>query len=135
MALLATARRAGLTLCVGFCAGFAAFGAVVLAFGLRLQLTPAVSDFSSLIPHLVALEEMMIAGVGKRDAWLALVVFLLIMLAPMVLPTVLVFVAPKRADTVLGPVRRVLQKHGTAIIAAVCFVIAVYLAEKGIRGL
>ena len=95
----------------------------------------AASDFSSIIPYLVALKEMALAGVSEVDAWLALVVFLLIMLAPMVLPTALVFAAPSTADKVLGPVRRVLQKHGNTIIAVVCFVIAVYLAEKGIRGL
>ena len=186
MALLATAKRAGLFLCLGFCAVFIGFGAVVLAFGLRLELKPdlttaiidivaavliayvgwralrkkpkpegekktkkpmgaveghaagvalAASDFSSIIPYLDALKEMMIAAVPKLDAWLALVVFLVIMLTPMVLPVVLVFAAPKDADKVLGPVRRVLQKHGNTIIAVVCFVIAVYLAEKGIRGL
>lgn len=185
-ALLATARRAGLFLCIGFCAVFVGFGVVVLAFGLQLGLTPstgtaiidlvaavliayvglralrkkpkpaadkkrkkpmgaaegfaagaalAASDFSSVIPYLDALKEMMIATVTKLDAWLALALFLVIMLAPMVLPTVLVFAAPKSADKVLDPVRRVLQKHGNTIIAAVCFVIAVYLAEKGIRGL
>ena len=186
MALLATARRAGLSLCIGFCVAFAAFGAVVLAFGLRLELRPstatavvdlvaavliaflgvralrrkpkpedghekkrklglaggfvaglglAVTDFSSIIPYLVALKEMAIAGVSAADAWVALVVFLAIMLAPMVAPTVLVFAAPAAADKVLGPVRRALQKHGDLIVAIVCFVIAVYLAEKGIRGL
>ena len=186
MALLATAKRAGLFLCLGFCAVFIGFGAVVLGFGLRLDLKPsttsaiidivaavliaylgwralrkkpkpedekktkkpmgaaegfaagaalAASDFSSIIPYLVALKEMAISGVSKLDAWLALIVFLLIMLAPMVVPTALVFAAPSTADKVLGPVRRVLQKHGNTIIAVVCFVIAVYLAEKGIRGL
>jgi hypothetical protein len=34
-----------------------------------------------------------------------------------------------------GPLRRTLQKHGGTIIAVVCFVIAAYLAVKGVRGL
>jgi hypothetical protein len=34
-----------------------------------------------------------------------------------------------------GPLRRKLQKHGGTIIAVVCFVIAAYLAVKGVRGL
>ena len=71
-------------------------------------------------------------GLRRRAA---LVVFLVIMLAPMVLPTALVFAAPKTADKVLGPIRRTLQKHGDTIIAVACFVIAVYLAEKEIRGI
>lgn len=185
MALLATSKRAGVMLCAGFCAVFIAFGAVVLAFGLRLELKPgltsaiidivaaaliayigvralrkkpkpegekkrkpigaaegfaaglvlAVTDFSSIIPYMDALKEMLIAQVRALDAWLALAVFLVIMLTPMVLPTVLVLVAPATSEKVLGPIRRVLQKHGNTIIAVVCFVLAVYLAEKGIREL
>lgn len=187
MALLATARRAGLFMCLGFCVVFVGFGAVVLGFGLQLELKPslgtaivdlvaaaliafvgvralrrkpksesekpkrkhpmgvaegfaagaalAASDFSSIIPFLDALKEMMIANVSRLDAWLALVVFLVIMLTPMVVPTALVYAAPATADRVLGPIRRVLQKHGNTIIAVVCFVIAGYLGVKGVHGL
>ena len=42
--------------------------------------------------------------------------------------------APQSAERVLGPLRRTLQRHGGAIIAVVCFVIAAYLAVKGVRG-
>ena len=187
MALLATAKRAGLALCVGFCAVFIAFGCVVLGFGLQLGLKPslgsaivdlvaaaliaflgvralrrgrrsaeepkkrkhpigaveglaagavlAVTDFSSIIPYIDALKEMLVAPVSSPDAWIALAVFLAIMLAPMILPVALLYAAPASAEKVLGPIRRVLQKHGSTIVAVVCFVLAVYLAEKGIRGL
>lgn len=185
VALLAAAKRTALFLCVGFCAVFVAFGAVVLAFGLRLELRPsttsaivdlaaavliaylgvrslrkhpepdtpkkkrqlgpaagfaagmalAATDFSSVIPYLVALKEIAISGVSPADAWAALAVFLVICLSPMVAPVVLAFAAPKTSGKVLAPVNRTLTKHGDTIIAVVCFVIAVYLAEKGIRGL
>jgi len=184
VALLATSKRTGLAYCIGFCATFAGFGAVVLALGLRLQLKPsattsivdlvaalliaylgvralrkepkpegekrralgaagglaagvglAASDFSSVIPYLVALKEMMISGLGSADVWTALVVFLAITLAPLIVPVALSYAAPRTADRVLGPLRRVLTKHGQKIIAVVCFVIAAYLAVKGVRGL
>jgi threonine/homoserine/homoserine lactone efflux protein len=185
VALLATAKRSAAFLCAGFCAVFIGFGAVVLAFGLRLELRPtttsaiidlvaaaliaylgvrslrthpqttdakkkrplgpaaglaagiglAATDFSSVIPYLVALKEIAISGVGAAEAWVALAVFLVICLTPMVAPVVLAYVAPTASARVLDPLRRVLTKHGNTIIAVVCFVIAVYLAVKGIRGL
>jgi threonine/homoserine/homoserine lactone efflux protein len=185
VALLATAKRTALLLCVGFCTVFIGFGAVVLAFGLRLELHPttasaiidlgaaaliaylgvrslrkhpkaadakkkrplgpaaglaagiglAVTDFSSVIPYLIALKEIAISSVSAAEAWAALAVFLFICLTPMVAPVVLAFAAPTASAKVLDPLRRVLTKHGNTIIAVVCFVIAVYLAVKGIRGL
>jgi hypothetical protein len=63
-----------------------------------------------------------------------LVAFLAITLAPLIVPVALSYAAPKTADRVLGPLRRVLTEHGQKIVAVVCFVIAVYLAVKGIRG-
>lgn len=185
VALLATNRRAALSLCAGFCAVFIGFGAVMLGFGLRLELKPstasalidlvaaaliaylgarslrkrpnpddgktkrplapaagflaglalAATDFSSVIPYLVALKDIAISGVGATGAWSTLAIFLLICLAPMVAPVVLAYAAPATSAKVLDPVRRTLQKHGGTIIAVVCFGIAVYLAVKGIRGL
>jgi threonine/homoserine/homoserine lactone efflux protein len=188
VALLATAKRTALFLSAGFCAVFIAFGAVVLALGLRLEFKPsttsavidlvaaalivylgvrslrkkkpaddadpakkhrklgpaggfvagmalAASDFSSIIPYLVALKDMAIADAGAAASWTALVVFLVICLAPMVAPVALVYAAPQQAERALGPLRRTLQKHGGTIIAVVCFVIAAYLAVKGVRGL
>lgn len=187
VALLATTKRTALFLSAGFCAVFIAFGAVVLALGLRLELRPsatsavidlvaavvivylglrslrkkkpaeedpakkhrqlgpaagfaagmalAVSDFSSIIPYLVALKDMAVAGAGTAASWTALAVFLVICLAPMVAPVALTYVAPDSAEKALGPLRRTLQKHGGTIIAVVCFVIAAYLAVKSVRGL
>ncbi len=188
VALLATAKRTALFLSAGFCAVFIAFGVVLLALGLRLELTPsttsaiidlvaaavivwlgvralrskrptegddptqkhrqlgaaggfaaglalAVSDFSSIVPYLVALKDMAAAGAGATASWTALTVFLVICLAPMVTPVILVYVAPHTAERALGPLRRTLQKHGGTVVAVVCFVIAAYLAAKGVRGL
>ena len=188
VALLATAKRTALFLSAGFCAVFIAFGAVVLAFGLRLELKPSATsavidlvaavviaflgarslrkkkpaenddpakkhrrlgpgagfvagmalaavDFSSIIPYLVALKDMVVANAGPAASWTALVVFLAICLFPMVAPVALAYAAPATAQRVLDPIRRTLQKHGGTIIAVVCFVIAAYLAVKGVRGL
>jgi threonine/homoserine/homoserine lactone efflux protein len=95
----------------------------------------AASDFSSIVPYLVALKDMTVANAGAAASWTALAVFLVICLAPMAAPVVLAYAAPQSADRVLGPLRRTLQKHGGTIIAVVCFVIAAYLALKGVRRL
>jgi threonine/homoserine/homoserine lactone efflux protein len=188
IALLATAKRTALFLSAGFCAVFIAFGVVVLALGLRLELKPsttsavidltaaaliaylgvrslrkkkpaegedaagkhrrlgpaggfvagmalASTDFSSIVPYLVALKDMTLSDAGAAASWTALAVFLVICLAPMVAPVALVYAAPQAAERLLGPLRRTLTKHGPAIIAVVCFVIAAYLVAKGILGL
>jgi threonine/homoserine/homoserine lactone efflux protein len=189
IALLATAKRTALFLSAGFCAVFIAFGVVVLALGLRLELKPsttsavidltaaaliaylgvrslrkkkkpaegedaagkhrrlgpaggfvagmalAATDFSSIVPYLVALKDMTLSDAGAAASWTALAVFLVICLTPMVAPVALVYAAPQAAERLLGPLRRTLTKHGPAIIAVVCFVIAAYLAIKGVRGL
>jgi ABC-type uncharacterized transport system permease subunit len=58
-----------------------------------------------------------------------------ICLAPMIVPVALTYAAPQAAERALGPLRRVLTRHGSTIIAVVCFVLAAYLAARGIRGL
>ena len=103
------------------------------AFGAGLAL--AAIDFSSIIPYLVALKDMVVADAGSVAAWTALVVFLAICLFPMAAPVALAYVAPATAQHVLDPLRRSLQKHGQTIIAVVCFVLAAYLVVKGVRGL
>ena len=188
VALVATAKRTALLLSAGFCTVFIAFGVVVLALGLRLELKPSTTsavidlvaaavivylgvralrkkkpadgddpakkhrrlgpagafaaglalaavDFSSIVPYLVALKDMAIADAGAAASWTALAVFLVICLAPMVAPVALTYAAPRESERLLGPVRRALQKHGGTIVAVVCFVIAAYLAVKGVRGL
>ena len=96
----------------------------------------AASDFSSIIPYLVALKDMAIAGAGAAASWTALAVFLVICLAPMVgAGRADLRGAETRPRRRSHPLRRTLQKHGGAIIAVVCFVIAAYLAVKGVRGL
>src|SRR5664280_158202 len=61
VALLATSKRTGLAYCIGFCATFAGFGAVVLALGLRLQLKPSAT--TSIVDLVAAL---LIAYLGVR---------------------------------------------------------------------
>jgi threonine/homoserine/homoserine lactone efflux protein len=95
----------------------------------------AAVDFSSIIPYLDALKDMVVSDAGAAAAWTALAVFLLVCLAPMVAPVALAYAAPGTAGHVLDPLRRSLQKYGQTIVAVVCFVIAAYLAVKGVGGL
>ena len=105
------------------------------AGGLAAGLALAATDFSSVVPYLVALKDIAIADLGAADAATALAVFLVICLAPMIVPVALTYAAPQAAERALGPLRRVLTRHSNTIIAVVCFVLAAYLAAKGIRGL
>ncbi len=105
------------------------------AGGFAAGLALAATDFSSIVPYLVALKEMAISGLGAAALWTALAVFLIICLSPMLVPVGLAYGAPQAAARVLDPLRHALTKHGDKIVAVVCFVIAVYLGVKGIRGL
>lgn len=105
------------------------------AGGLAAGLALAASDFTSLVPYVVALKDMAVSGLGTTDVATTEAVFLVICLAPMVVPVVLTYAAPQTAERLLGPLRRVLARHGNTIIAVVCFVLAAYLAVKGVRGL
>ena len=60
VALLATAKRTALFLSAGFCVVFIAFGAVVLALGLRLELKPSTT---SAVIDLVAAAVIVLLGV------------------------------------------------------------------------
>ena len=101
------------------------------AFGIAL----AVTDFSSVIPYLVALKNIGRSPEPNPVHWLMLVLFNLIALAPLYLPVIGVYAAPATADRVLTKLRDVLAKHGTQIGAVVCWVFAVYLLAKGVKGL
>ena len=97
----------------------------------------AASDFSSIIPYLVALKDMAIAGAGAAAAWTALAVFLVICLgADGGAGGARATGRRRQAERVLGPAAAHARRStARTIIAVVCFVIAAYLAVKGVRGL
>lgn len=101
------------------------------AFGVGL----AVTDFSSVIPYLVALKNIGRSPEPNPVHWLMLVLFNLIALAPLYLPVLGAYAAPDTADRLLAKLRDGLAKHGAQVGAVVCWVFAVYLAVKGVRGL
>lgn len=103
------------------------------SFGFGIAL--AVTDFSSLIPYLVALKDIGRSTEPTPVHWLMLVLFNLIALAPLYLPVIGVYVAPTTAERLLAWLREELARHGARIGAVVCAVFAVYLAVKGVRGL
>jgi threonine/homoserine/homoserine lactone efflux protein len=106
-----------------------------LATGLVTGLVLAATDVSSLIPYGIALKDLSIAQLSGAELALGDVVFLLICLAPMIIPVVLTYTAPRAAERVLDPLNRTLKKHGNTITAVVLIVLAAYLAVKGARAL
>lgn len=101
------------------------------AFGIGL----AITDFSSLIPYFVALKNIGRSPEPNPVHWVALILFNVVALAPLYLPVIGVYAAPATADRLLAKLRDELAKHGAQIGAVVCWVFAIYLAVKGIKGL
>jgi threonine/homoserine/homoserine lactone efflux protein len=106
-----------------------------LATGLATGLLLAATDVSSLIPYGIALKDLSIAQLSGAEVALGDVLFLVICLAPMILPVVLTYAAPTAAERVLEPLNRTLKKHGNTITAVVLMALAAYLAVKGARAL
>lgn len=103
--------------------------------GLIAGLVLAVTDVSSLLPYIVAIKDWSRSSLGGLDVSMLDALFLIIAMAPMLVPVAISYAAPHQADRLLGPVNRALTKHGNTIAAVVLFAITVYLAVKGARAL
>jgi threonine/homoserine/homoserine lactone efflux protein len=104
-----------------------------LVTGVLTGLVLAATDVSSIIPYGIALKDLSIAQLSGVEVAIGDAFFLIICLAPMILPVVLTYVAPHAAQRVLDPLNRTLKKHGNTITAVVLLVLAAYLAFKGAR--
>ena len=94
----------------------------------------SASNLSSLIPALAASKDIGVAAVSPFDKAVAFVFMLVIALSWVWVPVAVYLIAPSHFDQYLDPVIRFLRRHGGQMIAAVFFLIGVYLLARGIIG-
>ena len=94
----------------------------------------SASNFSSLIPALAASKDIGVAAVPPFDKAVAFVFLLAIALSWVWVPVAIYLVTPKNFDRLLDPVIRLLRKRGGQMMAAVFFLIGLYLLFRGVTG-
>jgi hypothetical protein len=91
----------------------------------------SASNFSSLIPALAASKDIGVAAVPPFGKMVALVFLLAIALSWVWAPVAVYLVTPNNFDRFLDPVITFLRRHGGQLMAAVLFVIGLYLLVRG----
>jgi hypothetical protein len=92
----------------------------------------SASNFSSLIPALAASKDIGVAAVPPVDKTVAFVFLLAISLSWVWAPVAVYLVTPNNFDRLLDPVIRFLRRHGGQLMAAVFFLIGLYLVVRGV---
>ncbi len=92
----------------------------------------SASNFSSLIPALAASKDIGVAAVPPFDKTVALVFLLAIASSWVWAPVAVYLVTPNNFDRLLDPVIRFLRRHGGQLMAAVLFLIGLYLVVRGV---
>jgi len=94
----------------------------------------SVSNFSSLIPALAASKDIGVAVVSPLDKVVAFVFLLAIAMSWAWGPVAVYLVTPNNFDSLFDPVIRFLRRHGGQLMAAVLFLIGLYLLVRGVTG-
>jgi threonine/homoserine/homoserine lactone efflux protein len=92
----------------------------------------SASNFSSLLPALAAGKDIGVAAVPSVDKAVAFVFLLAVALSWVWAPVAVYLVTPTNFDRLLDPVIRVLRRHGSQMMAAVFFLIGLYLLYRGV---
>jgi hypothetical protein len=104
--------------------------AAVVSMGVLLS----ASNFSSLIPALAASKDIGVATVPPFDKIVALVFLIAIAVSWVWAPVAVYLVTPNNFDRLLDPVIRFLRRYGGQLMAAVLFLIGLYLIVRGVTG-
>ena len=92
----------------------------------------SAGNFSSLIPALAASKDIGVAAVPSFDKVVAFVLLIAITLCWCWGPLAVYAVTPRNFDRIFDPIIRFLQKHGSQLIAAVFFLVGIYLIARGV---
>jgi len=95
----------------------------------------SASNFSSLIPALAASKDIGVAAVPSFDKTIAFIFLLAIALSWVWAPVTIYLVTPNNFDRLLDPVIHFLRRYGGQLMAAVSFLIGLYLIVRGVTGL
>jgi hypothetical protein len=108
--------------------------AMSVAGAVSLGVLFSASNFSSLIPALAASKDIGVAAVPPFDKTIAFVFLLVIALSWVWAPVTIYLVTPNNFDRLLDPVIRFLRRYGGQLMAAVLFLIGLYLVIRGVTG-
>jgi Sap, sulfolipid-1-addressing protein len=106
--------------------------AMSVAGAVSLGVLFSASNFSSLIPALAASKDIGGAAVPPLDKVTALVFLLAIAMSWVWAPVAVYLVTPNNFDRLFDPVIRFLRGHGGQLMAAVLFLIGLYLLVRGV---
>lgn len=90
------------------------------------------SNISSLIPALAAAKDIGVAAVPPLDKEVAFVFLLAIAVSWVWAPVALYLATPSNFDRLLDPIIRFLRRRGGQMMAAVFFLIGLYLVVRGV---
>ncbi len=88
---------------------------------------------STYLIFISGLHVISLAHLGRQDDFLAIAFLTLVTLVTLLVPIIIFFVFPKRAEKVLDSFKAWLTKHKQVIGAAVLLVFGAYLLTKGLR--
>ena len=88
---------------------------------------------STYLIFISGLHVISLAGIGRQDDLLAIAFLTLVTLVTLLVPIIIFFVFPKRAEEVLDTLKAWLTKHNRVIGVAVLLVFGVYLLIRGLR--
>jgi small-conductance mechanosensitive channel len=92
----------------------------------------SASNFSSLIPALAASKDIGVAAVPPFDKVIAFVFLIAITLCWCWGPLAVYAVTPRNFDRIFDPIIRFLKEHGSQLIAAVFFLVSIFLIARGV---
>jgi len=93
-----------------------------------------VGNIFSSLPALAASKDIGVALVPPFDKAIAFILVIVITLCWLWGPLAIFLITPGHFDQYLGPVIRFLRKHGGQLMAAVFFLVGIYLFSRGIIG-
>ena len=104
-----------------------------VAFGLGVAAT--IADIPTAVPYFAAVTLVASADLGSGQELLALLLYNLIYLSPVLGVLVLRLVAAARADRLTGALQRGIERWGTRVLAGACLVFGPVLAWGGVAAL
>lgn len=93
------------------------------------------TNFSSIMPLIVASKDIGEAAVPAPEKVFVLIAAIAVIMAPVLVPALIVAVFPRQSDAVLGGLRRFLDRWGKWVVVAVFAVLGVYLVVRGVLDL
>lgn len=93
-----------------------------------------IGNIFSSLPALAASKDIGVAIVPPLDKAIAFILTMIIALCWLWGPLAIFLITPQHFDQYLDPVIRFLRKHGGQLMAAVFFLVGIYLLSRGIIG-